>query len=339
MSEEFKDNKKSENTNDSLVTSSVSDNFKHLCNLLNKKDFTKLRIKIDEVLSLNIDKQSTKIYAKLIELFLNLEENKLPSFVLLAPFGEVCENIKKLLDGNKVKDNDDINNVREILNLGKDLYNKFYENLVNLNEDNLLSLLKKYESIFTQFQIEDRVNLENNNVSKRTKEYLEEITLSKQFTNNKKRKRIFWCSLISIIVFGIIVICLNETFEFRIAKNIDFISLEKVDYTVNKPNPEVGIIKRHEIENKEIKDTIQPIAFNNKKSKKNIFSLGMYEIIKVAPVRIAPSKDAKVIGKFKIGNKIKVVGKSGKFYKIASKDNKSFGYVPIKFCKFVISDK
>ena len=65
----------------------------------------------------------------------------------------------------------------------------------------------------------------------------------------------------------------------------------------------------------------------------------MYEIIKTALVRVTSDKKANVIGEFKVENKVKFVRKIGKFYKIASKDNKSFGYVPIKFCKFVISDK
>ena len=337
MSKEFEDNKESKNG--TLANNNVSSNFTHLFNLLNKKDYSKLRIKIDEVLSLNIDDSITKVYAKLLEIFLNLEENKIPSFVLLAPFGEVCENIKKLLKDNKINESNDEANISNILTLGKDLYDKFFNNLTNLNEGNLLNILKKYESIFLDYQINNSKNHVNINVSQRTKEYIEEVTLSKQFTNNNKRKKIFWCALFSLIVFGIVVICVNETFEFRKIIKPDYISLEKIDLNINKINPEVEKIERTKIDDKSIIDGLKKISFDSQKSNKNLFSLGMYEIVKSAPVRIAPSKDAKIIGKFNVGNKIKVVGKEGKFYKIASKDNKSFGYVPIKFCKFIINNK
>ena len=147
MAKEFKDNKESEKENNTLVNSNMTDNFTHLFNLLNKKDYPKLRIKIDEVLNLNIDNLSTKIYAKLIEIFLNLEENKLPSFVLLAPFGEVCENIKKLFtdcnQGSGESKNIKEDELKEFMRFGSELYKKFHDNLLSLNEDNLIREINK----------------------------------------------------------------------------------------------------------------------------------------------------------------------------------------------------
>ena len=144
MTKEFKGNKESEKENNTLVNSNMTDNFTHLFNLLNKKDYPKLRIKIDEVLNLNIDNLSTKIYAKLIEIFLNLEENKLPSFVLLAPFGEVCENIKKLFtdcnQGSGESKNIKEDELKEFMRFGSELYKKFHDNLLSLNEDNLIAV-------------------------------------------------------------------------------------------------------------------------------------------------------------------------------------------------------
>ena len=67
MAKEFKDNKESEKENNTLVNSNMTDNFTHLFNLLNKKDYPKLRIKIDEVLNLNIDNLSTKIYGNIFK--------------------------------------------------------------------------------------------------------------------------------------------------------------------------------------------------------------------------------------------------------------------------------
>ena len=349
MSKDFEDNKESEKDNNTLVNSNISDNFTHLFNLLNKKDYSKLRIKIDEVLNLNIDNLSTKIYAKLIEIFLNLEENKLPSFVLLAPFGEVCENIKKLLaecnQGGNASKGIKEDELKEFMRLGGELYKKFYDNLLSLNEDNLINILNKYEHIFTNFKIEEEKRHENSNIpiSKRAKEYVDEVTLANQFTNNKKRKRIFKGILFFIIVLGVVAIYMNETFGFRKVKKPDFISLEEINYNVDLDKNTTEKLEKKVIlnDNKDVEKVNSKSVDENVNEKKNdnIFSLGMYEIIKPAPVRMAPSKDAKVIGKFNVGNRIKVVGKEGKYYKIASKDNKSFGYVPLKFCRFVISDK
>ena len=349
MAKEFKDNKESEKENNTLVNSNMTDNFTHLFNLLNKKDYPKLRIKIDEVLNLNIDNLSTKIYAKLIEIFLNLEENKLPSFVLLAPFGEVCENIKKLFtdcnQGSGESKNIKEDELKEFMRFGSELYKKFHDNLLSLNEDNLINILNKYEYIFINFKVQEDKKYVNSNipVSKRVKEYVDEVTLANQFTNNKKRKRIFKGALSFIIILGLVAIYMNETFGFRKVKKPDFISLEDIDYKVNldkgvteKIEKKVTLNENKEVEEVNGKNLDKNV---NKRKNENIFSIGMYEIIKSAPVRIAPKKDSKVIGKFNIGNRIKVVGKEGKYYKIASKDDKHFGYVPLSHCRFIISDK
>lgn len=309
--------------------------FSLLLELCNKKDISSLKSITQKILSENKDSSLNGCLGKLLEIFLNLEGNDVPSFVLLAPFGEVCENIKKFVISKEKEDN-----LNDVLKLGKLLYGKFKDNLAKLGEDNLITVLEKYADMFSK--VGDSDFMYDYQTSKREKEYIEEITLSKQFTHNRKRKIIFWLLLLGIIVFGGIIIYINELFDFRKIRSLDFISFENIEYKLNFDENESGALEKEVV----LKDDVNRDGYHLEsfldsihKKNKNIFSLGKYEIVKKAPVMLEPNKQAKIIGKFNVGDKIKVVGKEKEFYKIISKDKKSFGYVPISSCRFLISDK
>lgn len=336
--EEFqnKNSKSSSTSNNASLSTSLD--IETLQKLYEKKDFNNLKNEVEKSLAREIKDSPSYLVLKCYELILNFEEEKLPSFVMLAPFGEICENIKKT-----VKTSENSNVYNEVLRLGKIIYDKFFDNLTKLNEQDLLNVLTKYESIFPI--VNEKVLLEEtSNYSKRTKAFIEDVTMSTIHT--KKKKQIIWMIFLLIVILGSVIIYKNETFGFRKTKSKDFISFENINYEFNFDKEESEKLKqKFKISKKEMQmysknqDGIALTMLSKKKKQEPIFSLGMYEIIKEAPVRIKPNKKAKIIGKFSKGDKIKVVGKEGKYYKIASKDNKHFGYVFTNYTKFLIGVK
>lgn len=330
--------------NDTLVGNNPNDNqnnyqennqnsfsFEKLHSLYLKNCFEEIKKIVNDVLSKEDKDSPPWMQAKCWDMLVSLEEKNIPSFLLLAPFGELCEKIK--LNRNKK----DVS-LDEILKVGNILYDKFLEILSSSNEEGLLKTLNEYQGIFCNTPPQKKEDEFSITHSKRGEDYISEITLSKQFTNNKLRKRLVYVSLLLIIVFGIIVIYVNESFKFQKAiRNPDALSVIDIEYepkffkkdffTVEK-SLDIDDPIKEDLNFGELSVLTEKAIGNVKKGQnKKKFKLGIYTILKDTKVMMNPEIDANILGTLSVNDKIKIVGFTKDYYQIASKDGSVFGYI------------
>ncbi len=309
--------------------------FDELNSLYSKQNFPEIKKRLEKIFNEN-DKDSVLwIHARFWELLINLEEKTFPSFVLLAPFGEICERIKL----GKNKNQEDLS-LDDVLKVGRILYEKFFDVLTESNEETLLNTLCQYKNIFGDDKDFEEKNRQQLVHSKRGEDYISEITLSKQFTNNKNRRKKVYILFWTILVFGTIIICLNESFHFKRAiKNPDAISFFSAEYEPEFfKNDFFAVEKSLDISDPEKSDlnfealsilaekTLPTNKRKNLKTKSN-FVPGIYIVKVKTKVIMNPQDDARSIGTLSEKDKVKVVGQIGAYYQIASKDGSVFGYI------------
>ncbi len=285
------------------------------------------------------------ILSKIWQLIVNIEQKEIPSVILVAPFGEICEKIKSF---SKKEKEEDIG--RQIIEAGSMLYIKFLDSLSTSNEEYLKNMLSQYAPLFN-IKINNKDEFKESVLSKREQDFVEEITFVKQF--DKKRRNILLTLISIVLILGGIIITLNHVLNLKKEAQPDAISFDNVNVkypyikedslgiepslSINdKKKQDYNFEETSKLMNSLFEKEFQKAKDNVRKKKaKKIFKPGIYEIVNDTKAKMNPEDDAREIGTLKKFDRIKVVGKKENYLQIVSKDGSVNGYVNKKDAKFI----